>query len=142
MSSPGFWIVYRCPGILCVCFYFLFRNNVRKRYLGERNFHHCYGNFFESVILKVSFSTIARHINISILKDTLKLKILRTWIKIRANSFNKTWINIIKRKSTKVPWKLSIAKKYDPAFKRTLHQSRWWFTYCYMLLFLSNKPSF
>ena len=38
----------------------------------------------------------------SILKDTIQLKILWTWIKIGANSFIKTWVNIIKRKSTKV----------------------------------------
>ena len=57
------------------------------------------------------FSTITRHICNSILKDTLRLKILWTWIKIRANSFIKTLLNIMKRKSTKVPWKLSPAKK-------------------------------
>ena len=110
--------------------------------MGESSFRHCYGNLFESVILKViwsqlySFSTIARYIDNSVLKDTLKLKILRKWIKIRATSFIKTWVNI-KWKSTKVPWKLSLAEKYDPALQRTLHQSRWYFAYCYMLLFLS-----
>ena len=39
--------------------------------------HHSYEKSF--------FSTITRHINNSILKDTLRLKILWTWIKIRAN---------------------------------------------------------
>ena len=72
--------------------------NVRKRYLNVSDFHHCYGNFFESAILKVtrsqfiqsSLSTMVRYIDNRILKDTLKLKILRTWIKILANSFIKT----------------------------------------------------
>ena len=61
--------------------------------------------------IQSSFSTISRCIDNSILKDTLQLKILRTWIKICANLFIKAWVNIIKRKSTKVPWKLSLAKK-------------------------------
>ena len=39
-----------------------------------------------------------RHINYSVLKDTLWLKILRTWIKIRANYFIKTLVNNMKRK--------------------------------------------
>ena len=47
-----------------------------------------------------------------ILKDILRLKILWTWIKIRANSFIKTLVNIMK-------WK-------------------WYFAFCYTLLFLSN----
>ena len=46
-----------------------------------------------------------------ILKDTLQLEILWTWIKKRANSFIKTLINNMKRKSTKVTWTLSPGKK-------------------------------
>ena len=88
--------------------------------------------------IQSSFSTIVRYIDKSILKE---LKILRAWIKICANSFIKAWVNI-NWKSTKVPWKLSLAEKYDPALQWTLHQSRLYFAYCYMLLFLSNKPSF
>ena len=90
--------------------------------MDESSFRHCYGNLFESVILKViwsqlySFSKIARYIDNSVLKDTLKLKILRKWIKIRATSFIKTWVNI-KWKSTKVPWKLSLQKNTTPHFK-------------------------
>ena len=60
-----------------VCsFLLLFRTNVRKKYLDECDLSRCYANFFESAILKVTFSTIARHIDNSILKDTLELKIL------------------------------------------------------------------
>ena len=33
---------------------FFFRITVRKRCLDESGFRHCYGNFFESVILKVT----------------------------------------------------------------------------------------
>ena len=35
-------------------FIFLFRTNVRKGYLDESNFQHCYGIFLESDILKVT----------------------------------------------------------------------------------------
>ena len=52
------------------------------------------------------------------MKDTLRLKILWTWIKIRANSFIKTLVNNMKRKPTKVPWTLSLTKKnVTPHFK-------------------------
>ena len=133
-----------------LCSFFFFRINVRKRNLDESGFRHCYGNFFESAILKVTWSQLYSkfflnkcevHGQQQYFKDTLNMNILRTWIKIRATSFIKIWVNI-KRKLTKVPWKLSLAEKYDPALQRTLHQSRWYFAYCYMLLSLSYKPSF
>ena len=57
------------------------------------------------------FSTITRHINTNILKDTLRLNILWTWIKMSASSFIETLINIMKQETTKVPWKLSHAKE-------------------------------
>ena len=58
------------------------------------------------------------HNNNSILKDTLQLKILWTWIKIRVNSFIKTLVNNMKLKPTKVPWTLSLTKKNaTPHFK-------------------------
>ena len=34
--------------------FFLFRSNVRKGYLDESDFRHCFGNFFESALAKVS----------------------------------------------------------------------------------------
>ena len=52
-----------------------------------------------------SFSVIKRHVDCNVLKSILQLNILRTWI--RANSFN--------RKLTKVPRKLSVAQKSEPA---------------------------
>ena len=52
-----------------------------------------------------------RHIGNNILKETLRLKILWTWLKIRANSFVNTLPHIMKRKSVKVPSKLSPAKQ-------------------------------
>ena len=46
--------------------------------------------------------TITRHIDNASLKGTLLLKILQTMINIRGNSFIKTWINVMKRKSAKL----------------------------------------
>ena len=62
---------------------------------------------------------INNYIDNSILKDILWLKILWTWIKVSANSFIKTLVNIMKRKWTTRPWKLSLAKKKNasPHFK-------------------------
>ena len=46
--------------VFCVFIFisFLFRRNVRKGYLDESDFRHCYGNFFESAILKVNGSQL------------------------------------------------------------------------------------
>ena len=42
-------------GVFCVFnFQFLFRTNGKKEHLDEGNFHHSYGNYFESAILKVT----------------------------------------------------------------------------------------
>ena len=45
---------------------------------------------------KSSFSTVTKYIDNIILKETLQLQILWTWLNIRANSFIKTWVNIMK----------------------------------------------
>ena len=111
LSRSDFWMVWRCHGIPCVhfCFYFYFF--CLEAALGQdtyqSDFSHCYGNFFESATSKVTISQLCYYIFSIIVihstfKDTLRLKILLTWIKIRANSFIKTLVNNLKRKSTKV----------------------------------------
>ena len=72
-----------------------------------------------TAMLKFILNNCETH-NSSILKDALRLKILWTWIKIRANSFIKTLVNIMKRKSTKVPWTLSLAKKMRPCTSKNI----------------------
>ena len=52
-------------------------------------------------------------------KDTLQMKILRTWINIHANSFFGKYHEMI---MTMVPWKLSVAKKSEPVLSRASHQ--------------------
>ena len=83
-----------------------------------------------------SFSTITRHSHNSILKDTLKMKILLEWINIRANSFIITYVDIMKLKSPKLPGQLSFAQKFESALQRTLYRNRWHYTYFHTLLFL------
>ena len=46
-----------------------------------------------------------RHIDNSILKDSLQLNVLWTWINIRVNSSIKTWKDIMKGKIEEVAWK-------------------------------------
>ena len=112
-----------CVWILIFCL----EPTVREQ-LNENDFRHCYGNFFEITILKLpdhsyvqsSFATITRHIDNGIWKDTLQLKILRTWIIIGSIL---SWLTIFKRKSTKVPGKLSFTQESEPASQRTLLQS-------------------
>ena len=76
------------------------------------------------------------------MKGTLQFKILRTWIKVHAHSLIKTLVNNMKRESTNVPWKLSLAKKYDPPLQRKLHQNRWYFTCYYKLSFSQTNLVF
>ena len=75
-----------------------------------------------------SFSINTRHIENSILKDTLQLNIFRTWINLRATSFIKTSVNM-KQKSMTVPRKRSVSQKSKYALRRTLNLSRPRFTY-------------
>ena len=67
---------------VCSLILFLFWTNGKKGHLDEYDFRHCYGNFFSKVefwkllhhsYVQSSFSTITRHIEHSILKDTLQL---------------------------------------------------------------------
>ena len=61
LSRPDFLMVWTSNGILFVHFYFfLFRNNVIKGYLDESGFRHCYGNFYESAIPKVTWSATSK----------------------------------------------------------------------------------
>ena len=101
MGLPGFeqcWLLHdrKLPWYSVFTFFnFLFRGNGKKEHLNENDFRHGYGNWFRSAVLKVTWFQLCskfflnnyeahwqRH-----LKDTLQLKILRTWINIHTNSF-------------------------------------------------------
>ena len=86
----------------CLLLLFLFRTNGNKGDLDENDICHGYGIFVKSGILKLldpsylqsPFSTIKRHIDNSILKDTLQFYFLRTWINMSAKSFIKISVNV------------------------------------------------
>ena len=91
LSRRDFWIVWRYHGIWQVHFYFLFRTDDKKRHLDEHDFRHCCFFFFSKVpffklldhsYVQSSFSVITRHVHNSVLKGSLQLNILRTWINI------------------------------------------------------------
>ena len=104
--------------------------------------------FFESGILKVTwsqlcsnspFSTITRHIDNSILKDTLQLYILRTWINMRAKSFIKTSVNVTETKIDEAAWKkINHAKLQACTWKDIWLKIETTFHLFYALLFLWN----
>ena len=142
LSRRDFWMVWRCHGIPCVII-FLFRTNGKKGYLDENDFHTVivvfpkvsFWKLLDLSYVQSCLSTIMRHIDTSIMKDTLQLKILRTRIKIRSNSFIKTWVNMMKRKPRKMHGKLQIVQKLEPVLQRTL------FTF-WLLLFNGSWNSF
>ena len=120
----------------CLLLLFLFRTNGKKGRLDENDFRLCLAFFSKVAFWKLldhsyvqsSFPINTRHIENSILKDTLQLNIFRTWINLRATSFIKTSVNM-KQKSMTVPRKRSVARKSKCALRRTLNLSRPRFTY-------------
>ena len=108
-------MIWRCHGILCFNFYFLFqRNNSKREEMDGNNFCCCYGNFLGRFYSESTWYQLCSKFFLNNykppwqqhLKDTLQLKIL--WM----------WINV----------------SVEPATRHL--------TYYCMLLFLSNKPSF
>ena len=92
-SRGDFWMIWRYHGILYIHFYFLFRNNVWREQLDKNNFCHCYSFFFffffflkcysESTWLQLCSEFFLNNYEAlwqQHLKDTLQLKILRTWM--------------------------------------------------------------
>ena len=75
-------------------FIFLVRTNGKKEHLDANDFHHSYGNYFESAIMKVTWYQLCSKFFLNIykghwqwhLKDTLQLKTLQQCNNIRTNS--------------------------------------------------------
>ena len=143
---------YENPMIFCVSFFIFCLEPTVREQLDEDDFRHCYGIFFRkyrsettwSSHVQSSFATITRHFDNDIWNNTLQLKILLTWITIWTN-----WVNIFSKY-------LSFLGKYletiidDGAWTYTIYTiipayslkniAPRYFTYCCMLLILSNKP--
>ena len=107
--------------------------------MDENNFHHGYGNYFENYLISAVFKIPnnyeahwQRH-----LKDTLQLKILRTWTNIHVNSLlNKNHETEMGYGALEI---ISCTKIRACSLKNMAPRH---FTYCCILLFLWNKPSF
>ena len=137
LVRSGLLIVWRYHDIPRVhCYYFFFKSTVRK-YAWMRTTSVAVMSFLLKVAfwklldhsyVQSSFPIITKHIENSILKDTVKLNILQTWINLRATSFIEISVNM-KQKSMKAPEKRSVAQKSKCALWRTLHLSRPRFTY-------------
>ena len=124
-------------------FIFCLELAVRKK-LDENDFHHCYSILFESTSLKLldhcyvwsSFVTIGRHFDNWIWIDALQLTILQTWISIGTNYFLSKFLET---KIDESVWKIIYIITRACSSKNITPRH---FTYCFMLLFLWNKPSF
>ena len=137
LSRSGLWIVWRCHDILRAHYYYFCLEPTVRKDAWMRTTSVTVMAFFSKVAfwklldhsyVQSSFPIITRHIENSILKDTLQLNIFRTWINLRATSFIKTSVNM-KQKSMTVPRKRSVAQKSKHALRRTLNLSRPRFTY-------------
>ena len=88
--------------IFCISIFIFCLEPTVSEQLDENDFHHYYGIFFESTILKVldhnyvhsPFATITKYFDNgiwnddnAIWNDALQLKILRTWITTRTKFF-------------------------------------------------------
>ena len=107
--TPLFWVgltfeCYEDAMVFHVLIIIFFRINGLKGHLDESDLRYFYGNFLWKWRFESSFSTVTKHIDNRILKETLQLNILQTWVNILAKSFIKASINM-KRKSIKVPRK-------------------------------------
>ena len=94
-------------------FIFLFRNNGKWEQLDENDFRHCYGIFFESVILN--------------LLDHKS----QPYLKFFFNNCKTTWQRHLKYTlQLKILWAL-ININVKPALRRTLHQDIWLIIVCF-----------
>ena len=111
--------------------------------MDENDFRHGYGNYFKNSILKVTwyqlfskFWTTTRHIDNGIWKTPYSWRFYghgSSYVLILS------WINMMKRKWAKIPWKLLAAQKFEPVLWRLLHQH---ISLIIIFFFLWNKPSF
>ena len=137
LSRSDLWIVWGCHGIPRVCCYYFCLELTVEKDAWMRTTSVTVMAFFSKVAfwklldhsyVQSSFQIITRHIENSILKDTIQLNIFRTWINLRATSFIKTSVNV-KQRSVTVPRKRPVVQKSKRALRRTLNLSRPCFTY-------------
>ena len=128
LSRADFCMAGRCHSIPCFHFLFFLEAAVKRNTWMRMIPGHGYGSYLKSAVLKVTwfqlcstfFLKITQHINSCI------WKILYSW---RFYGYGSTymlilsWVNFMKWKCSKVPWKWSVAQKSEPVLWRTLHQN-------------------
>ena len=134
LSKPDFAMVWRCHGILCSHFYFLFKTSVSKGYF----FRNCHT---ESSLIIAMFKVPSQR-----LRGTLTTAFLKAPLSWRFYEQGLRYMLILSSKLELTSWNKNqwrYLKNYHSQKNMTLHlhQNRLYFTYFYKLLFLSNKPS-
>ena len=132
LSRSDLWIVWRCHGVPRVCCYYFYLELTVEKDAWMRTTSITFMAFFLKVAfwklldhsyVRSFFQIIMKHIENSILKDTIQVNIFRTWINLCTTSFIKTSVNM------KQISKRSVAQKSKCALRRTLNLSRPCFTY-------------
>ena len=127
-SRPDIWMVWRCYGIkiFFFCFELTVRNTIWMRMTSVTVmviFQKCHsGSYLITATFKVPSQQLWGTLTTAFWKTPCNWK--WTWMNIGANSFNKTWENIMKQKSKKLPRKSWVAQKSEPELQTTLQQIR------------------
>lgn len=96
----------------------ILNKNLFKNYKGENLRKLLIEKFKESEQIDAGWSNITRHIANKKLKEKLLKKIFSKWVNIRATSFIKCWIQVLKRKSKSKQSKAS--EKGQPSLRKSL----------------------
>ena len=134
LSRSNLWmVVWRWHGIPCVyCYYFCLELTVRKDTWVRTTCITVTVIFFESGILKVTWSQLCSKYLLNNYEPRWQqyfeiyptVLYLRTWINMRAKSFNKTLVNVTETKIDEGARKRSVAQKAKRALGRSLDQNR------------------
>ena len=122
LSRSDLWMVWRWHGIPRVyCYCFCLEPTVRKEtwmrtpsitimiFLSKVAFW----KLLDHIYLQSPFSTITRHIDNRILKDTLQFYVSRTWINMRAKFLIKTVVDVTETIIDEGAWKkISFTKNH------------------------------
>ena len=122
---------------------FVSNQTAKKENVDDNNFLYCYGNFFETAVLKVNWSQLRLKFFLNNYEEHWQqnLEVTYSW---RFYGHGSTcvlilsWLNIMKRQLTKVPGKLSVAKKFKPFEENYTKNRRWHFTSYFIPFSLKN----
>ena len=94
-----------------------------SKYRGEGLRDSLEKTIYQDEVLAQKWDNITRNMTNQDLKATLKQQIIKKWIDIRANSFVKCYIQVIKRKLAQIKKKKSnekLSTASEPALRKTL----------------------